>query len=127
MEAGGPVLGRVDDAGLARGADEGEGGGGVVEEGPVALVELQAGAEHVSLAERGELVGAEGVAVGAEEGVVRGVRLGVSLDAGDEGAVEDGFEGRGVAGAVAGEELGKGELAGGGDGWVDFRGDREEG
>lgn len=81
----------------------------------------------MSLAERGELVGAEGVAVGAEEGVVRGVRLGVSLDAGDEGAVEDGFEGRGVAGAVAGEELGKGELAGGGDGWVDFRGDREEG
>lgn len=127
VEAGGPVLGRVDDAGLARGADEGEGGGGVVEQGPVALVEVQAGAEHVGLAKGGELVGAEGVAVGAEEGVVGGVRGGVGLDAGDEGAVDEGFEGRGVAGAVAGEELGKGELAGGGYGWVDLGGDREEG
>lgn len=126
MEAGCPVLGRVDDAGLARGADEGQGGGGVVEEGLVAVVEVQAGAEHVGLAEGGELVGAEGVAVGAEEGVVGGVRGGVGLDAGDEGAVDEGFEGGGVAGAVAREELGKGELAGGGDGWVDLGGDREE-
>lgn len=66
MVALGPVLGGFDDAGFAGGADE---RGRFAGQAGVAIVELDAAVDHLLLAEKGQLVGAESVDKVVKEGV----------------------------------------------------------